>query len=75
MFNALNREYNRLDPCPFCGCGKVDFGFYMKNGLEIICRRCSVRRRQRTLRMSLEELEAHMVEHWNTRFPTPNNEE
>ena len=67
MFNHLNPNFDRLDPCPFCDCIKIHFGQYRKDGLEILCKGCSISRKQRVLKFDLAWLEKKMVEHWNTR--------
>lgn len=62
-----------LKPCPFCGGAPVMKPAphkrpYGSNGFTIRCDSCNVQRTQRTIRQSLEWLEAEMTRDWNTRL-------
>lgn len=58
-----------LMPCPFCGSEHVIMEQYKADGLRIICKKCAVKREQRTMRKSLDWLRAGMISDWNRRAP------
>lgn len=58
-----------LKPCPFCG-GPAEIKQYKIAGISIRCRRCTITKKQRVIRKSVEWLKDEMVKDWNTRvFP------
>ena len=47
---------SELKPCPCCGCEKVIFEQYKKNGFRIVCKGCALKREQKVTATHLYEV-------------------
>jgi hypothetical protein len=57
---------SELLPCPFCGSSPV-VDYYGRNGIEIKCKSCVIKYKQKTIRHDLDWLFGQMKETWNNR--------
>jgi len=55
-----------LKPCPFCGC-EAKMSQKGQKGFIIKCLGCAIQRTQKTMKLSTDWLMRKMIEHWNNR--------